>query len=60
MIASTTPTTPTRLTLNDVLARAYVTAVLRAAYRRPALPLDHSTPPVGLCCIAPPAMTEGA
>lgn len=44
------------LNLHNVLARAYVATILRAAQRRPLLPLDHSTPPVGLCCIAPPAM----
>ncbi len=55
MTADTIPT----LTLDAALARAYITAVTRAAYRRPALPLDYTVPPVGLRCIAPPAITEG-
>ncbi len=48
-----------RLSLADAMAAAYFAAIRRNANRRPALPLDHSAPPRGLCCIAPPAMTEG-
>lgn len=49
-------TIPATLDVRAAMARAYFAAILRAAKRRPSLPLDHSMPPVGLRCVPPPAM----
>ena len=52
---STTDFTVT-ISNGPALARAYIRHVYRVACRRPTLPLDHSTPPRGMCCVPPPAM----
>ncbi len=51
--------TPLPCPLFARLAADYFAAILHAATRRSALPLDRTVPPRGLCCIVPPAMTEG-
>lgn len=53
-------TIPAPLNAHAAMARAYFAAIRRMAQRRPSLPLDHYAPPVGRCCVPPPAMTEGA
>lgn len=50
----TTPCAPLRPL--DTMAAAYFEAVRIYASDDPRLPLDHSTPPRGLCCVPPPAM----
>lgn len=54
-----TPTRPCAppQTVKQSRAKRYWDAVNAAAKRRPALPLDHSEPEQGRCCIVPPAMT---
>ncbi len=60
MISEETPTRPCPppKTPRATLAEHYWITVRASAKRSPALPMDHSEPAQGRCCIVPPATME--